>query len=64
LWFPCLKILFPSIDIDAEIASIDASNVRHLACCEVGFEGPSDDNGGAVRKSSGNKEDVKLHYYY
>jgi len=55
-WCPCLKILgFPGVDLNAEIASIDANDISNLACHKVGFEGLTDDNGGAVRKRSGNK---------
>jgi hypothetical protein len=60
----CLKIgfgIFPDIDVNAEFASIDSCDISNLACYEVGVDGSSNDNGGSVRKRSGNKENVKLH---
>jgi hypothetical protein len=63
-WFPFLKILvgkFPNIDVNGEFASIKAYDIGNLACYEVRIDRLANDNGGSVRKRSGNKENVNLH---
>jgi len=63
-WFPCQKILcriFPNIDIDAEFTSIDVYNIGNLSCAKAELDGTGNNNGGAVRKRSGDKENIKLH---
>jgi hypothetical protein len=65
-WFPCFKILFnefPDVNINAGFACNKSNDIVNFACCEVGFEFLSNDEGGGVRKRSSDEENVKFHDY-
>jgi hypothetical protein len=55
-WFPCFKIVFPGVNINARVASNNANN--------VGFDVLGNNEGGGVRKRSSDEENVDLHYDY
>jgi hypothetical protein len=63
-WFPCQKVRgrkFPNIDIDAKFTSIDVYNISDLPCAKIESDRTGNNNGGTVRKRSGDKENIELH---
>jgi len=63
-WIPCQKIpcrTIPNIDIDAKFTSVDVYNISNLSCAKIESDGTGNNNGGTVRKRSGDKENIKLH---
>jgi hypothetical protein len=64
-WFPCLLCdEFPDVNINVRFACNNYFDIGNFACCDVGFEVLSNDEGGAVCKGSSNEENVKLHDLY